>query len=284
MSLTARLDEAAAAVRTHCKDRPRPSVGLVLGSGLGAFADTLEDALHIPYREIAHMPVASVQGHAGNLVVGRLGAAHIACLQGRVHLYEGHAPERAVFGVRLLARLGCSAVLLTNAAGGIDPNHKPSDLMLIRDHLNLTGQNPLVGPNEDALGRRFPDMTHAYDPGLLGAARLASELTGVPLHEGVYAGLLGPTYETPAEIQMLKTLGASAVGMSTVHEIIALRHMRVPAAAISCITNLAAGISPVELDHAEVEAAAKAGRAAFVKLLSKWIELSAALYPPAENV
>lgn len=286
LNLVARLDEATAVVRLQCKDLP--SVGLVLGSGLGAFADTLSDAVRIPYREIAHMPVASVQGHAGNLVIGHLGPIRVACLQGRAHLYEGHSPERVTFGVRLLARIGCTSVLLTNAAGGIDPSFKPGDLMLIRDHLNLTGQNPLIGPNEDTLGPRFPDMTHAYDPALRGAARLASTVTGVPLHEGVYAGLLGPTYETPAEIRMLATLGASAVGMSTVHEIIALRHMRIPAAAISCITNLAAGISPTELEHAEVEATAKAGRAAFIALLSKWIGLSAALYPakdaPAENV
>ncbi len=282
MSLITRLDEAAAVVHLQCKERP--SLGLVLGSGLGAFADTLDDAVHIPYREIAHMPVASVQGHAGNLVIGRLGQVRVACLQGRVHLYEGHSPERVTFGVRLLARIGCASVLLTNAAGGIDASFQPGDLMLIRDHLNLTGQNPLIGPNEEALGPRFPDMTNAYDSALRGAAKLASSITGVRLHEGVYAGLLGPTYETPAEIRMLATLGASAVGMSTVHEIIALRHMRVPAAAISCITNLAAGISPAELNHAEVEATAKASRTAFVTILSKWITLAAALYPPAAPV
>ncbi len=264
-----KLEQAAAAVRATTK--LLPTVGVVLGSGLGAFGDTLEDGVRIPYADIPHMPRSSVVGHAGNLCIGRRGGAVVACLQGRVHMYEGHEPSRVTFGVRLLAKLGCKAVLLTNAAGGITSTLGPGDLMLIVDHLNLLGRNPLVGPNDDALGPRFPDMTRAYDPTLCEAARKAARDVGVALHEGVYAGLLGPSYETPAEIRMLRTLGADAVGMSTVPEVIALRHQRVPAAAISCITNLAAGISATELNHAEVEAIAKLTRDRFVSLLDAWV-------------
>lgn len=274
MSVLGHLHEALAAIRT--KTSLIPSVGVVLGSGLGAWADALQDADRISYREIPRMPVSTVVGHAGYFVLGRSGDVPVACLQGRVHLYEGHEPERVVFGVRLLARLGCKAVLLTNAAGGIEASFEPGDLMLIRDHLNLTGKNPLIGPNEEALGKRFPDMTHAYDPALGRFAREAAAEVGIGLREGVYAGLLGPTYETPSEIAMLRSFGAHAVGMSTVHEIIALRHMRVPAAAISCITNLAAGISPRELDHAEVEETAERSRAWFTALLTAWVRRVAA--------
>jgi purine-nucleoside phosphorylase len=246
-------------------------VGVVLGSGLGAWADGLASAVRIPYAEVPHLASASVQGHAGNLVLGRSGEVAVACLQGRVHLYEGHDIDRVVFGVRLLARLGCRAVVLTNAAGGLDPAASPGDLMLITDHLNLTCRSPLVGPNEAALGPRFPDMTEAYDRELSALARDAAREAGLTLREGVYAGLLGPAYETPAEIRMLRALGADAVGMSTVLEVIALRHMGVRAAAVSCITNLAAGISKAKLDHAEVEATANQARGRFTALLSGWV-------------
>lgn len=269
MSVLGHLHEALSAIRT--KTSITPAVGVVLGSGLGAWADSLEDGVQIPFRDIPRMAVSTVPGHAGNLCIGQSNGVPVACLQGRVHLYEGHEPERVVFGVRLLARLGCRAVLLTNAAGGIHPAFQPGDLMLIRDHLNLTGKNPLVGPNEDLLGKRFPDMTHAYDPRLMRLARDAAVESGVELREGIYAGLLGPTYETPAEIAMLGGFGAHAVGMSTVVEIIALRHMRVSAGAISCITNMAAGISKRELDHAEVEETARRSRDRFSALLSAWV-------------
>lgn len=267
--LSTALDEAVRAIRA--KSSLAPVVGVVLGSGLGAFGDALDERFAIPYGEIPHMPRSTIVGHAGNLCLGRKGGVAVACLQGRVHMYEGHAPDKVTFGVRLLARLGCRAVLLTNAAGGIAAAMRPGDLMLIVDHLNLTGRNPLVGPNDDSLGPRFPDMTTAYDPRLCDAARCAAKDVGLSLHEGVYAGLLGPTYETPAEVRMVRGLGADAVGMSTVPEIIALRHQRVPAAAISCITNLAAGISPHELNHAEVEATAKRSRDGFVALLEAWV-------------
>lgn len=273
LGITGLLDQAAAVVRQR-REQP-PTVGVVLGSGLGAFGDTLEDLVKIPYADIPKMPVSRVLGHSGNLCLGRVNGVEVACMQGRVHLYEGHEPERVVFGVRLLARLGCKAVLLTNAAGGIHPALQPGDLMLIVDHINMTGKNPLLGPNVDTLGDRFPDMTHAYDRGLCDAARRAARLESLTLHEGVYLASLGPSYETPAEVRMARMLGADAVGMSTVPEIIALRHMRVRAAAISCITNLAAGISPTPLDHREVEMVASQTREAFVRLVARWVELSA---------
>lgn len=275
MSLLAALDEAARAVRARTEQAP--VLGVILGSGLGAWAETLEGAVAVPYSEIPHMPVSTVQGHAGRLWVGRAKGVPVACLQGRAHLYEGHEPERVVFGARLLARLGARAMLITNAAGGLSPWFAPGDLMLIRDHLNLMFKNPLIGPNEAALGPRFPDMTHTYDHALASATRAAAVSLGVRLHEGVYAGLLGPSYETPAEIRMLRTLGADAVGMSTVPEAIALRHMRVPVTGISCITNLAAGISREELSHAEVEEAASQAKPRFVSLVSAWIERAAAI-------
>lgn len=275
MSQVLLLDEAAAAVRA--RSPVAPEIGVVLGSGLGAFGDTLAGLVKVPYGEIPHMPVSTVVGHAGNLCLGSVNGARVACLQGRVHLYEGHEPSRVVFGVRLLARLGCRAVLLTNAAGGIDAAFSPGDLMLISDHLNLMGKNPLIGPNEDALGTRFPDMTEAYDLHLREAARDAAKETGVKLHQGVYAGLLGPAYETPAEVRMIRSLGAHAVGMSTVPEVLALRHMGVSVAAISCITNVAAGLSDQKLDHAEVETTAKRTRDRFVALLSAWISRAAAM-------
>lgn len=279
MSVLTELSEAVSAVRS--RTQIVPAVGVVLGSGLGAWADSLSSLVRIPYGEIPRMPRSTVIGHAGNLCLGLANGVPVACLQGRVHLYEGHDPERVVFGVRLLARLGCRAVLLTNAAGGLAPEFTPGDLMLVSDHLNLMGKNPLSGPNLDELGPRFPDMTDAYEPALRQAAREAAAETGTTLHEGVYAGLLGPTYETPAEIRMLATLGASAVGMSTVPEVIALRHMRVPAAAISCITNMAAGISKTKLDHSEVEATARMTRDRFTALLSAWVRRAANAYPEA---
>ncbi len=254
----------------------KPRIGIVLGSGLGGFADALEGPVVIPYADIPHMPRSAVVGHAGNLCLGHVGSEHVACLQGRVHAYEGHPLERVVFGVCLLAELGCEAVILTNAAGGIDSKLSPGDLMLITDHLNLTGRNPLVGPVGAGL-ERFVDMTEAYDLRVREAARRAAAASSVPLKEGVYAGLLGPTYETPAEIRMLRTLGASAVGMSTVLEVIALRQLGVAAGAVSCITNLAAGISPRKLDHAEVQATANDVRERFVELLLAWFAELAAI-------
>jgi purine-nucleoside phosphorylase len=243
----------------------KPTVGLVLGSGLGALGDRLEQS--IPYGDLPGMPLSTVPGHAGNLRLGRIDGVGIACLQGRVHLYEGHDGGAVVFGVRLLAALGCKAVILTNAAGGIAERLAPGDRMLITDHLNLTGHNPLVGPR--SAGERFIDMGAAYDPALADLLRAAATETHAPLKEGIYAGLVGPSYETPAEIRMLRAMGADAVGMSTVLEVIALRQLGVRVAAVSCITNFAAGISKTPLDHREVQEIARQTAGPFVALLSR---------------
>jgi len=270
--------EAAARYVRHLG--PRPSVGVVLGSGLGGFADALEDPTRIPYAEVPHFPRASVPGHAGVLHLGHVEGVRVACLQGRVHLYEGHPADRVVFGARLLVACGCRAVLLSNAAGGIDPQLQPGDLMLITDHINLTGTNPLVGV-DDGVGPRFVDLSGAYDPELAQAARTAAQEIGVPLREGVYAAMLGPSYETPAEIRMLRTLGAQAVGMSTVPEVIALRKRGARVGAISCITNLAAGLEGAVLDHVHVERTAGNAREPFSRLLARWVASAQAVVAPS---
>lgn len=246
-----------------------PKLGFVLGSGLGAFADQLTEAAVVPYRDIPHFTQAKVAGHAGNLCFGNLAGLPVACLQGRVHAYEGHPIARVVFGVRVLAALGCRVVILTNAAGGIRDDLGPGELMMLSDHLNLTGQNPLVGPARSK-GPRFPDMTEAYDPGLRSLGRRAAEELSLDIKEGVYAGVLGPSYETPAEIRMLRALGADAVGMSTVHEVLELRALDVRVAALSTITNRAAGLSGKPLSHDEVQEVAARSRRAFVEFLSRW--------------
>jgi purine-nucleoside phosphorylase len=265
-----RPDQALAA-QLSARIGNRPVVGVVLGSGLAAFGERLEQ--RIGYEQIPGMPIPRVAGHPGQLRCGTIDGVAVACLQGRVHLYEGHSPADVVFGVRLLAALGCRAVVLTNAAGGIAPHLAAGDRLLIRDHLNLTGHNPLAGSRIDA-HTPFVDMSNAYDGRLGELALAAARDVEVELEQGVYAGLLGPSYETPAEIRMLRALGADAVGMSTVLEVIALRQLGVRVAAISCITNLAAGISPVPLDHAEVQAIAARTAAPFVALLSRFTALA----------
>jgi purine-nucleoside phosphorylase len=268
--LLERLQDTCTAVRARTSLTPR--LGLVLGSGLGAFADLLDERVAIPFGDLPHLAPSRVVGHAGHFVLGTWKGVPVACMQGRIHLYEGHDENTVVHGVRTMASLGVKAVLLTNAAGGLESSWAPGDLMVIRDQLNLTARTPLLGLNDDRVGPRFPDMTDAYARDLGDALLALGTAHGLPMRAGVYAGLLGPSYETPAEIHMLRTLGAHAVGMSTVLETIALRHMRVPVVGLSCITNLAAGISPVPLDHAEVEAVAKARREELVKLVGAWIE------------
>src|SRR5947207_1655812 len=208
--VAARLDETVKAVRAKIDFAPK--VGVVLGSGLGAFADSLRDVVKVPYAEIPHLPASNVVGHAGNLCFGYVDQVPVVCMQGRMHLYEGHPVWQVVHGARVMARLGVSAVLVTNAAGGLEPGWAPGDLMVVSDHLNLMFHHPLIGPNDDALGTRFPDMTNAYDAELRAAVHDVGRAAGIALREGVYAGLLGPSYETPAEIRMLKVLGAQAVG------------------------------------------------------------------------
>jgi purine-nucleoside phosphorylase len=244
------LDEAVAAVRARSDVRPR--VGVVLGSGLGGFADAVEDPVELPYAEIPGWPVSTAVGHAGTLVLGTFGGVPVAVMKGRAHLYEGVPAAKVVFGVRVLSGLGVESLVLTNACGALDPGIAPGTLVAVSDHLNLQGTSPLVGPNDDMLGPRFPDMTDAYDRAYRALAREAAERLGIRLGEGVYAAWLGPAFETPAEIRMLRTLGADLVGMSTVPEVLAARHMGIRCLALSCVTNAAAGVLPEPIDHERV--------------------------------
>jgi purine-nucleoside phosphorylase len=255
------IQEAAAAALAH-SHVGRPRLGLVLGSGLGHYAERLAEASSVAYAELPHFPRTSVAGHAGRLWFGRAAGVPVAVLQGRVHLYEGFSPAEVVFAVRTLAALGIQVACLTNAAGGVRESFAGGELMRIVDHLNLTGQNPLIGPEDGTRGPRFPDLSQAYDAELGEILEEVAESRGLDLHAGVYAQLTGPSYETPAEIRMLRMLGADAVGMSTVHETIALRQLGIRVAAISCITNPAAGVTSRPVLHTEVtEVAARAGDA-----------------------
>jgi len=241
----------------------RPRVAVVLGSGLGDFANELDNAVEIPYAEVPNWPLSTAVSHASKLVVGTLAGQPLTLMAGRNHLYEGYSPAQVTFGVRVLAKLGIRALVLTNAAGGINLAYNKGALVLIRDHINLQGSNPLVGPNDDAVGPRFPDMTEAYDAGFRAIAReIAPDML-----EGVYAAVLGPSYETPAEIRYLRAIGADLVGMSTVPEVIVARHMGVRVLAISCVTNMAAGVSPEKLSHEEVLEVGRQVREKFVRFL-----------------
>jgi len=254
----ARLDALQSAVRARSDLVPK--VGIVLGSGLGGLAAELEEAVAIPFAELPGWPAATAPGHAGRLLLGRLGGTPVVMLQGRFHVYEGNDPGLVIQPVLLFRRLGAGIVVLTNAAGGVDPSFGPGTLMVISDHLNLTGRSPLFGPNADAIGPRFQDLTDAWTPRLRAGLRAAGEAEGVALAEGIYAGLLGPQYETPAEVRMLRGLGADAVGMSTVLECIAARWAGLEVCGVSLITNAGAGYSGVPLSHEEVlEAGAEAG-------------------------
>ena len=230
----------------------RPTVGVVLGSGLGAFADELSERTDIPYAEIPGWPGSTAVGHAGKLVIGKLGELAVAVMAGRAHLYEGYTPAQVTFGVRVLGRLGVRSMVFTNAAGGIDLTLEQGGLVLISDHINLQGVNPLTGPNDDSLGPRFPDMSEAYSRAYREAAKEVAMELCVPISEGVYAAMIGPSYETPAEIRYLRTIGADVVGMSTVLEAIVANHMGIKVLGISCVTNMAAGILPQKINHAEV--------------------------------
>ena len=250
----------------------RPTVGLVLGSGLGRFADSLKHSLRIPYSDIPGFPLSTAIGHAGELVIGMLDGDHtdsaIAVLSGRFHLYEGYSAKQVVSGIRLFHELGVSSVVLTCAAGGLSMQFAEGALVLISDHINLQGANPLVGRNDDALGPRFPDMTEAYSKSFRNLAKATAEELAIPLHEGVYAAMLGPSYETPAEIRFLKTIGADLVGMSTVPETIAANHLGLKVLGIACVTNLAAGLGPGKLIHDEVLQITERISDTFLKLLS----------------
>lgn len=245
----------------------RPTVGLVLGSGLGGFADELSEATRIPYASIPSFPRSTAIGHAGQMVIGKVGNVAVAAMQGRVHLYEGYSANEVAFPTRVLGRMGIRALILTNAAGGINLECKQGALVVITDHINLQGQNPLVGTNDDRFGPRFPDMTQAYSRPYREIALRAARKLGKTIHQGVYAALLGPNYETPAEIRYLRAIGADLVGMSTIPEVIVARHMGLKVLAISCVTNMAAGISDEVLSHEDVLATGERVKGDFVALL-----------------
>jgi len=264
--LWARLGVAEQAIAKH--DLRTPRVALVLGSGLGSYADTLSEKTVIPYSDIPGFSESTVSGHSGELVIGERDGIVVAAMKGRVHLYEGLDIDHVVFPLRTLWKLGASHLIITNAAGGINQTYRPGDLVVLEDHLNLTGQNPLIGANDDRIGPRFPDMTTTYTPELRKLAVEVGRDLGLKLKQGVYAGLQGPSYETPAEILMLGRMGADIVGMSTVCEVIAARHMGMKVLGISCVTNLAAGISPNELTHKEVEQTASRVRRGFQNVVS----------------
>lgn len=245
----------------------RPRVGLVLGSGLGEYVENIQDKIVIPYEDIPNFHKTTVEGHQGKLVSGKINSVEVVALQGRYHAYEGHDMNTVVFPTRVLGLLGCEFMFITNAAGGINTSYTPGDLVAISDHINLTGRNPLVGKNIDDFGPRFPDMSHAYDVEMRKLMQEVAAENKFSLKEGVYCSLLGPSYETPAEIKMLGVLGADMVGMSTVPEAIAANHMGLRVIGISCITNMAAGISKVKLDHAEVKEVAALATDKFTKLI-----------------
>jgi purine-nucleoside phosphorylase len=261
----ARAERAAEFVLS--KTKLRPKIALVLGSGLGAFADDLTGFVKIPYQKIPGHPRSTAIGHAGRLVIGNVGSVAVAAMQGRVHAYEGYSPHEVVFPMRVLGRMGIRAAILTNAAGGINLEFQQGALVILRDHINLQGTNPLIGPNDERFGPRFPDMTQAYWKSYREAALVEAKRLGIELHEGVYAALSGPSYETPAEIRYLRTIGADLVGMSTVPEVIVARHMGLRVLGISCVTNMAAGILDQPINHAEVMETGERVKTQFVALL-----------------
>ena len=244
------LTETVDFIRPHC--RQQPALGLVLGSGLGSYADSFSDIKVLPFRNIPYFPHSTVEGHPGNLVIGAVEGIPCIAIQGRTHLYEGYSMKEITYPIRVLGSLGIRRLIVTSAAGGLNPEFQPGDLMLIADHINLMGSNPLIGFDPGEPGSRFPDMSTAYDIGMREIARDIARQLGIQVREGVYMGVTGPSYETPAEIRMYRMLGADAVGMSTVPEVIVASHMGIPVLGISCITNLAAGMEPRKITHSEV--------------------------------
>jgi xanthosine phosphorylase len=269
--VTSPVEQAAAAVRAHAP-KAAPRVGIVLGSGLGGLADRIEDAVAIPYADLPGFPRPGVHGHAGRLVLGRLGGVEVACLQGRVHTYEGQGADGVRMLIRTLSRIGCEAVVLTCAAGSLRAEVGPGSVMMITDHINLLGTNPLVGPNDDAFGPRFPGMVDAWDPELRAMLSRAAARAGVPLAEGVYCAVLGPSFETPAEVRMIRMLGADAVGMSTVPECIVARHCGLRVLGMAVVTNLAVGIGDGEVSHDQTLRAAAGAAADLERLAVAFLE------------
>lgn len=265
-TMSARLEHAAAWLRN--KTNARPKTGLILGSGLGDFCDLLENVTEVPFSDIPDFPVATVAGHTGAFLFGTYQGTPVAVLRGRIHCYEGYTPQEVVMPVRLMTMLGVKAVILTNAAGGVNKAYKPGALMLLEDHINFCGANPLTGPNLDQLGPRFPDMSDVYCRQLRERVQKLALAEQIPLEQGIYLMYGGSSYETPAEIRAFRTLGADAVGMSTVPEAIAANHCGMHVLGISCITNMAAGILPQKLSHAEVVEAAALAKPRFIRLLT----------------
>lgn len=265
MELATKLIQAV----TYIKEKTpfTPKIGIILGSGLGDFADTLKNSVILEYQNIPHFPISTVKGHQGQFVI----TDKIICMQGRFHFYEGYCMQQVTFAVRVMKQLGVEKLIVTNAAGGVKENFSSGDLMLIRDHINFMGTNPLIGPNLDEIGPRFPDMSHAYSNDLRQIAQKAAKKIGVSFKEGVYAAFTGPSYETPAEVRMAEILGADAVGMSTVPEVIVANHCGIEVLGISCITNLAAGVSKTPLSHQEVTQTASRVKPKFIALLQEII-------------
>jgi len=245
----------------------RPRVGMILGSGLGGLADELTEATRVPYSQIPNFPVSTAIGHAGRMVIGRVGNLPIAAMQGRIHLYEGYSAQQVAFPIRVFGRMGIRALILTNAAGGINLDYKQGALVVISDHINLQAHNPLVGVNDDRFGLRYPDMTQAYSMAYRQMALEEARKLGLSVYQGVYAAMLGPSFETPAEIRFLRSIGADLVGMSTIAEVVTARHMDLKVLAISCVTNMAAGILDQVLTHEEVLETGERVRGDFTALL-----------------
>ncbi len=264
-----KLQETVQYLRT--KTQAKPSIGIVLGSGLGAFVNEIQVDTRLPFHEIPHFMPTTVEGHQGNMIFGKVGEQQVVALQGRNHFYEGHSMDTVVFPTRVLALLGIQVLILTNSAGGMADGMQAGDFMIIDDHINFAGTNPLIGPNIKEFGPRFPDMSEAYDRKLTDLLEATMKKNKVRYHRGVYGGLTGPTYETPAEVRFLKIAGCSAVGMSTVSECIAANHMGLRVSAISCISNLAAGISKNKLTHAEVTETGRLVEKDFTRVLKEFV-------------
>ncbi|GKU26116.1 purine-nucleoside phosphorylase [Clostridium folliculivorans] len=270
MDLTKKIEDAAEFILS--KSKYKPQIGLILGSGLGAIADMIEDAEYYNYNELPNFPVSTVEGHAGRLVIGMLQGKQVVAMQGRFHYYEGYAMEQVTFPVRVMKLLGIDTVIVTNAAGAVNTDFKPGDLMIINDHINLSGTNPLIGKNLDSFGTRFPDMSEAYNCELINKAKDVANSLNIDIKEGVYAMFSGPTYETPAEIRMARILGGDAVGMSTVPEVIIANHSKIKVLGISCLTNMAAGILKQPLNHVEVMETSALVRDNFIALMTNIIK------------
>ncbi|WHY70323.1 purine-nucleoside phosphorylase [Fictibacillus enclensis] len=270
-TLLSNMNEAATLIQSKIEGM-QPEIGLILGSGLGELADEIENAVQIDYSEIPHFPVSTVEGHAGKLVIGTLNGKTVLAMQGRFHYYEGYSMQDVTFPVRVMKGLGVKLLVVTNACGGMNPEFSAGDLMIINDHLNMTGANPLIGPNDAELGPRFPDMSTAYTPELVQFTKETASSLGINVQEGVYAGITGPTYMTKAELRMLRTVGADAIGMSTVPEVIVASHMSLKVIGISCITDMAIADELEPLTHEQVVAVANRTKPKFINLVKEIVK------------